>query len=72
MKTAAPPPNPPTTRPMAVPFRCGNHFIAVVMVGMSAMFWPKAETNPYVAATIHNSLDSVKYVRAQPELKKNL
>ena len=38
LKTKAPPPKPPTTNPMAVPFRPGNHFIAVVRVGIKAMF----------------------------------
>jgi hypothetical protein len=35
----APPPNPPTTIPITVPLRDGNHFIAVVNVGINAMFY---------------------------------
>ncbi len=49
----APPPNPPTTMPMAMPFLSGNQRMPMVMVGMSAMPWPKADTKPYVRATSH-------------------
>ena len=40
----------------------------MVRVGIKAIFCPNADTKPYVAATIHNSLFMVMYVKAHPAL----
>ena len=44
---------------MPLPLWSGNYLMPVVRVGMGAMFCPKADTKPYVAATILKNLSMV-------------